>query len=338
MIKIGQNKYITDGNEVFSAEESIKHYSKPPEVDEICKEYFGTLEFTKGVNRIDKLEMTFDQFLSYCDEHAINLYGQTATMAHWRPAYLPSSVAATCAYLFGYFSNGINSGAMLGLIVGLIVFFFSMGEEVKEADLLKLFKSVKNKQQEWAVFDEQKEILERKEKQAYLTKAQDQWRRYHKLQLVSNVDEMSGVEFENLLAKYYVSKGYTVNLTPSSGDFGVDLLATKGRTVLAVQAKRYSGSVGVRAVQEVSSGAVYYQATKAAVVTNSFFTRQAKELAKALNVSCVGRKKLLNKLASMELPNIVPSFNLQQYEEMKAAIAKELKRVDRASSTDRHSW
>ncbi|MGP4064079.1 restriction endonuclease [Oceanobacillus sp. M65] len=107
------------------------------------------------------------------------------------------------------------------------------------------------------------------------------------------VDTMSGRKFEEYLYALFKGKGYTVKITPASGDYGADLLLTgKGKKV-AVQAKRYKEKVGVRAVQEVVSARSYYSVDECWVVTNSFFTEQAKKLASSNQVRLVDRKELM---------------------------------------------
>ena len=70
-----------------------------------------------------------------------------------------------------------------------------------------------------------------------------------------------------------------------SGDFGADITAYNlFMTKIVVQCKNYKEKVGVRAVQEVIAARQYYRAERAAVATNSTFTRQAKQLAKKCNV------------------------------------------------------
>lgn len=70
-----------------------------------------------------------------------------------------------------------------------------------------------------------------------------------------------------------------------SGDYGADITA-RGflMTRIVVQCKAYSKPVGVRAIQEVIAARQYYGASRAAVATNSTFTRQAKEMAKRCGV------------------------------------------------------
>lgn len=68
-------------------------------------------------------------------------------------------------------------------------------------------------------------------------------------------------------------------------DFGADIIARGFLfSKICVQCKHYSKPVGVRAVQEVNAARQYYGASRAAVATNTTFTKQAKTLAKRCGV------------------------------------------------------
>lgn len=92
---------------------------------------------------------------------------------------------------------------------------------------------------------------------------------------------------------FFQQLGYKIQVTPSSGDFGADLVM-KGKEKIVIQAKRYSAKnrVSLSAVQEVYAAKAYYKANQAWVVTNSYFTKQAKELAAACDVTLVDRADL----------------------------------------------
>jgi len=98
------------------------------------------------------------------------------------------------------------------------------------------------------------------------------------------IDNMKGVEFEELLKTYFEGEGYRVELTPKTNDYGADLVIKKKGERTVVQAKRYKNKVGNKAVQEVVSAKPYYRADKAMVVTNSYFTKNAINLARANKV------------------------------------------------------
>lgn len=70
------------------------------------------------------------------------------------------------------------------------------------------------------------------------------------------------------------------------------LLSKKMELKTAVQAKRYQNIVGIKAVQEVASGKSYYDCDDAIVVTNSHFSKAAKELAEKCGVGLIDREYL----------------------------------------------
>lgn len=103
---------------------------------------------------------------------------------------------------------------------------------------------------------------------------------------------LSGTEFEDYLLKLFEHHGYQVETTPCTGDYGADLILQKNNQRIAVQAKCYSGSVGVSAVQEALSGMAYYRCHHAWVVTTGTYTTNAIELAKQSNVRLLDGSEL----------------------------------------------
>lgn len=110
---------------------------------------------------------------------------------------------------------------------------------------------------------------------------------------IRQADAMSGVEFEERLAVLFGALGYEVRRLGGTGDFGADLLVESDAVLCAVQAKRYSSSVGIEAVQQVIGARRYYGADEAMVVTNSSFTAAAATLAAADGVRLVERRELI---------------------------------------------
>lgn len=107
-----------------------------------------------------------------------------------------------------------------------------------------------------------------------------------------DIDEMSGVQFEEFVAAQLRVRGWSVEHTASTGDYGVDLVAQKDGTRMAVQCKRQAKTVGVAAVQQVVSGAAHHRCRRAVVVTNQAFTKAAKQLAATHGCRLVGREQL----------------------------------------------
>lgn len=96
-----------------------------------------------------------------------------------------------------------------------------------------------------------------------------------------NWRSMRGVEFELFIKRAIEAHGFTVKTTNTTGDQGVDLIASKHGHKVAIQVKGYSGSVGNNAVQQAYSGMAYYGCNLCAVITNSYFTSSAITLSRS---------------------------------------------------------
>jgi len=103
---------------------------------------------------------------------------------------------------------------------------------------------------------------------------------------------MSGVEFEDYVARIARSCGLPVIMTSITGDWGVDIIVGKRPNRLAIQCKRQSKPVGAGAVQEVVAGAPMQDCTRTMVVTNHEFTPAARKLAELHNCELVGGKEI----------------------------------------------
>lgn len=108
------------------------------------------------------------------------------------------------------------------------------------------------------------------------------------------IDNLSGVEFEYFLANVFKGLKYEVELTAASSDYGADLIIKKNNIVTVVQAKCYSSTVGLSAIQEVLGAKGYYNADTCLVVTNNFFTDNAYNLAISNSVELWDRNTLIN--------------------------------------------
>ena len=118
---------------------------------------------------------------------------------------------------------------------------------------------------------------------------------------LEGVDEMTGWEFERWLERFFLRIGFEVERTPHRGEFGADFVLTWNGVRMAVQAKRSSRLVGVRAVQEVVAARAFYGCELSMVVTNNYFTDQAMLLARKNDVRIRNRDDL-----AQALVNLVP--------------------------------
>ncbi|NWO14609.1 restriction endonuclease [Virgibacillus sp.] len=110
---------------------------------------------------------------------------------------------------------------------------------------------------------------------------------------IKDIDRMDGFQFEAYLKVLFKKLGYCPLVTQKSGDYGADVIL-KGKNKVVIQAKRYGykNRVSMDAVREVYAAQAFYQADEAWVITNSFYTKQAKELAKACGVKLLNRYEL----------------------------------------------
>lgn len=114
---------------------------------------------------------------------------------------------------------------------------------------------------------------------------------------ITDVDLMTGSEFEEFVGVLFKKMGYASRVTQKSGDQGIDVIATRNGTKIGIQAKCYSNSVGNSAVQEAIAGKNFYKCDKALVVTNNYFTPAAIELAQTSDIILWNRDLLKEKIA-----------------------------------------
>jgi HJR/Mrr/RecB family endonuclease len=128
---------------------------------------------------------------------------------------------------------------------------------------------------------------------------------------------MSGAEFERFVGKLYTRLGYSVSLTSAGADQGVDLIISKHGQNVAVQAKRWVGSVGNKAVQEVIAGKLYYGCPHGMIVTSSTVSNSAVALAaKDPTISLVDGQAL-SKLCQQFRTEPTPDFSWDEWEKIK---------------------
>ena len=131
-------------------------------------------------------------------------------------------------------------------------------------------------------------------------KLDEAFREYHQAQKekpsngteFKNLSRRDGRDFETLISKNLQENGFDVRGTPATGDQGADLIAKKdGRTII-IQAKRYQGAVGNKAVQEVIGAVHFYGGDEGWVITTSTFTPSAKALAQRSNIRLIDGRML----------------------------------------------
>lgn len=140
------------------------------------------------------------------------------------------------------------------------------------------------------------------------------WTTYHKMQKLSSISDYDGISFEKAIHDLFDLRGYKCQLTKKSGDYGVDVIAIKNGESIGIQVKHYSKPVGVGAVQEVASGALFYRTSQAMVITNSTFTNNAVTLASKLNVTLIDWPELAKIWLQAYPVQNIPKLNEKLYE------------------------
>ncbi len=98
-------------------------------------------------------------------------------------------------------------------------------------------------------------------------------------------EDMSPIEFEHFVAMLFRKAGWSAEVSQASGDQGADVIAENGDRRAVIQCKLYSKPVGNKAVQEVVAARTFYHANLACVISNSSFTRSARQLAASSNIN-----------------------------------------------------
>lgn len=109
----------------------------------------------------------------------------------------------------------------------------------------------------------------------------------------AEIDRLSGPLFELWVAEGLRRQGWLVEITQNSGDYGVDLVATKNGKRTAVQVKRYTKPCTISAVQEVVAGAIHWKCLDKMVVTSApSFTPSAQKLAAATGTRLISGREI----------------------------------------------
>ena len=108
----------------------------------------------------------------------------------------------------------------------------------------------------------------------------------------NNLSYKKGIKFENHCMQILKQNGWDVKQTPSTGDQGVDLIASIDGLRICIQCKDHEKAIGNKAVQEISAGKLFWKGTHAILVSKSGFTKSAQQLAKSNKVELINEYQL----------------------------------------------
>jgi restriction system protein len=111
-----------------------------------------------------------------------------------------------------------------------------------------------------------------------------------------NLLKLSPTEFEHLVRQLFVAMGAEAWTTIPSKDGGVDAVATSKNLffggVCLIQAKRWTGVVGLEAVHALSGVMADHNATTGVLVTTSWFGRASEQFANRNRITLVNGAEL----------------------------------------------
>lgn len=115
---------------------------------------------------------------------------------------------------------------------------------------------------------------------------------------INDVDRLNDYLFEAYIGALYEKQGYKVQITPRSGDKGIDVLAFKDGTNYAIQCKHSKNNIGQECMSEVLSGAKYYETIHGKSFipltwTNSHYSSSAIDFARTIDIKCCDRDDLM---------------------------------------------
>ena len=111
---------------------------------------------------------------------------------------------------------------------------------------------------------------------------------------ITNNNYKKGIDFEDKCFSRLSKKGWKIDRTPSSGDQGVDMIASIENLRICIQCKDHNKPIGNKAVQEIYAGKQYWNGTHAMLVSTSGYTNSATKLAIANNVYLISEVELDN--------------------------------------------
>lgn len=115
---------------------------------------------------------------------------------------------------------------------------------------------------------------------------------------LQSLDSLSGQEFEALIIRKFREMGFDAQPTPSTGDFGADILVeNKEQTRFVIQCKRFKAKVNLKAVQEVVAALAHFNGDIGIVITNNTFLNSAVKLAESNDIELWDSMKLMRFLA-----------------------------------------
>jgi Holliday junction resolvasome RuvABC ATP-dependent DNA helicase subunit len=116
--------------------------------------------------------------------------------------------------------------------------------------------------------------------------------------VASKLQDLSGIDFERLIASLLARMGFQAEMTKTTGDGGIDIIASLDRPVFGgrylFQCKRFAPDnlVGAPTVRDFYGAVTADRAVKGVLITTSEFTVQAREFGERVGVELIALGQL----------------------------------------------
>ncbi|SQD95017.1 Restriction endonuclease (fragment) [Parafrankia sp. Ea1.12] len=128
-----------------------------------------------------------------------------------------------------------------------------------------------------------------------------------------NLPKLSPNEFERLVKELFVAMGAEAWQTVPSKDGGVDAVATQKNLVFGgvclIQAKRWTGLVGLDAVHALTGVMTDHNATTGVLVTTSWFSRTSEQFAQRNRITLINGAELKHLIKEHLGRDVIPGTN-----------------------------
>lgn len=192
---------------------------------------------------------------------------------------------------------------------------------------------------------EQEEIEYQQER---LREEQQEQRRQEINNIVgTDINSLSGEEFELICQKLVENMGFETETTKASGDGGIDLIAYNHQPLLSgkylIQCKRYSGSVGEPIIRDLYGVVMSERANKGILMTTGYFTKSAIAFAEGKPIELIDGERLSDLLQQYNLvyenidgleEEIEEPFNPQEFLGYYYSIYEELQDIVKRDAGD----
>jgi hypothetical protein len=131
-------------------------------------------------------------------------------------------------------------------------------------------------------------------------------------QASANLQNLTGIQFEQLITSFLARQGFRAQMTKASGDGGIDIVAVLDKPLVGgkclIQCKRFAANalIGAAVVREFY-GAVSadQKVVKGILITTSGFTEQARTFAEEVGIELIDMELLSRLLAGQDVQGTV---------------------------------